>query len=195
MFITKKLGTLNTKNENQIISGSSNSTLADLVKFNTNLAHSFYNITDMDTLEVSLLALQPRLDVEKLELNPSVAEACKEVAMYRDLLLLGDLPTITQERRPFEGIYCAPNLSIPAQVALLTSFLTLAIKLTGKIPSRFNLKMPGGNILGKKREEQEVISYLAIMQTIVDSMSEGKNWEKVNIKMMGKELNNIVNEL
>ena len=73
MFITKKLGALNIKNENQIISGSSNSTLADLVKFNTNLAHSFYNITDMDTLEVSLLALQPMLDVEKLE--------------YRDLLL------------------------------------------------------------------------------------------------------------
>ena len=125
MFITKKLGTLNTKNENQIISGSSNSTLADLVKFNTNLAHSFYNITDMDTLEVSLLALQPRQDVEKLELNPSVAEACKEVAMYMDLLLLGDLPTITQEKRPFEWIYSAPSLSITAQVVLLTSFLTL----------------------------------------------------------------------
>ena len=60
VFITKKLGALNTKNENQIISGSSKSTLADLVKFNTNLAHSFYNITDMATLEVFLLALQPK---------------------------------------------------------------------------------------------------------------------------------------
>ena len=59
----------------------------------------------------------------------------------------------------------------------MTSFLTLAIKMTGKRPARFNMGMPGGKILGKKREE--VISYLAIMQTIVDSMSKGNNWEKV----------------
>ena len=56
----------------------------------------------------------------------------------------------------------------------MTSFLTLAIKMTGKRPPRFNMRMPGGKILGKKREE--VTSYLAIMQTIV---SKGNNWEKV----------------
>ena len=64
-----------------------------------------------------------------------------EVAMYLDLLLLGDLPTITQEKRPFEWIYSAPSLSIPAQVALMTSFLTLAIKMTGKRPAKFNIRM------------------------------------------------------
>ena len=41
MFITKKLGALNTKNDKQIIYDSSSSTLADLVKFNTNLAGLF----------------------------------------------------------------------------------------------------------------------------------------------------------
>ena len=80
--------------------------MADLVKFNTNMAYSFYNITDVDTLEVSALALQPQVDVEKLELKPSVAEACKEVAMYRDLLLLGDLHMCTPSpriSRPLSG--------------------------------------------------------------------------------------------
>ena len=50
MFITEKLGPLKMENEKKIISDSSSSTLADLIKFNTNLAHSFYNITDLDTL-------------------------------------------------------------------------------------------------------------------------------------------------
>ena len=47
----------------------------------------------------------------------------------------------------------------------MISFLTLAIKITGKRPPRFNMRMLGGKILGKKREEET--SYLAI----VDSMS------------------------
>ena len=73
---TKKLGALNTKNENQIISGSSKSTLADLVKFNTNLAHSFYNITDMATLEVFLLALQPKGPSSGSILHPQPEHPC-----------------------------------------------------------------------------------------------------------------------
>ena len=150
----------------------------------------------MDTLEVSLLAFQHKVDVEKLDLSPSVAEACNELALYKDLLLLGDLPTITQEKRPFTWISSAPSLTILTQVAIMTSFLTLAIKMTGNSPSRINMKMPGGKILGKKKEE--VTSYLAIMQTIVDSMSKGNNWEKVdrfaNLKNMENDFNKIVNE-
>ena len=78
----------------------------------------------------------------------------------------------------------------------MTSFITLAIKMTGKRPAKFNLKMSGGKLLGKKREE--VTSYMAIMQTIVDSMSKGNNWEKVdkfvNLKKMETDFNNIIAE-
>ena len=170
VFITQKLGTLNSMNEKKIISDSSKSSLADLVTFNTTLAYSFYKITDENSLETSLLSLQAEEDIKKLDLNPSVAEAWREVAMYRDLLMLGDLPTITQEKRPYEWIYSAPGLSTPAQEALMVSFITISIKLTGNKPSRLNMKMPGGKISGKKREE--VVSYLAIIQTIADSMNQ-----------------------
>ena len=61
--------------------------------------------------------------------------------------MLGDLPTITQERRPYEWIYSAPGLSIPAQVVLMTSFITLSIKLTGNKPSRLNMKMVGRSLV------------------------------------------------
>jgi hypothetical protein len=92
MFITEKLGPLEMENQKKIISDSSSSTLADLIKFNTNLAHSFYNITDLDTLEVTLLALEPKVDDDSQEMSPTVRAANKEVAMYKDLLLLGDHP-------------------------------------------------------------------------------------------------------
>ena len=78
----------------------------------------------------------------------------------------------------------------------MTSFLTLAIKMTGRKPKRLIMKMPGGKILGKKRKE--VTSYLVIMKTIVDSMSKGNNWKKVDkfakLKKMEKDFNQIINE-
>ena len=178
MFITEKLGPMNMENKKKIISDSSSSTLADLIKFNTNLAHSFYNITDLDSLEVTLLALQPKVDEDSQDLSHNVRVAYKEVAMYKDLLLLGDLPTITQEKRPLEWITAATSLRMPAQVAIMTSCLTLAIKMTGKKPVAWTLKMPGGKLLGKKKDE--VTSYMAIMQTIVDAMSKGNKWNELD---------------
>eukprot|EP00091_Calanus_sinicus_P006799 TRINITY_DN1755_c0_g1_i4.p1 TRINITY_DN1755_c0_g1~~TRINITY_DN1755_c0_g1_i4.p1 ORF type:complete len:251 (+),score=122.69 TRINITY_DN1755_c0_g1_i4:101-754(+) len=196
VFISQKMGKVNSKNEKKIISDSSNSSLADLVKFNTTLAYSFYKITDDNCLETCLLSLQPEEDIKMLDVSPSVTEAWKEVAMYRDLLLLGDLPTINQEKRTFEWIYSAPSLSTPAMEALMVSFITISMKLTGKKPSRLNMKMPGGKISGKKREE--VVSYLAIIQTIADSMNQRNKWEKEDkssiLRKMNQDLNKIIND-
>ena len=58
----------------------------------------------------------------------------------------------------------------------MTSFLTLVIKMTGKKPEGLKLKMPGGKLLGKKRDE--VTSYMALMETIMDAMSKGNKWDK-----------------
>jgi hypothetical protein len=152
-----------------------------------------YNITDLDTLEVTLLALEPKVDDDSQDMSPTVRAAYKEVAMYKDLLLLGDLPTITQEKRPMEWISAATSLSMPAQVAIMSAFLTLAIKMTGKRPAALGLKMPGGKLLGKKREE--VISYMAIMQTIMDAMSKGNKWNKMDkfaiLRKMEKDFNKV----
>ena len=52
----------------------------------------------------------------------------------------------------------------------MVSFITISIKMTGKKPSSLNMKMPGGKITGKKREEP--VSYLAIIQIIADSMNQ-----------------------
>ena len=184
-FINEKLGNLQKKNEKQKIFDSKNSSLADMIKFNTILAHSFYKITDRDLLEVVILALHPEVEVDSIG-NPAVKTVIEEVALFKDLLLLGDLSTITQEKKHFEWILNAPNLSKPAMVAIMTSFITLVMKMTGNKSARFNRRMP----VGKKREE--VMSYMIIMQTIVNAMSRGNNWKK--IKKMGVDLNKIITE-
>ena len=60
MFITEKLGPLTMEYEKKIISDSSSSTLVDLLKFNTTLVYSFYNITDMDSRRSPSLLFNPR---------------------------------------------------------------------------------------------------------------------------------------
>ena len=98
-----------------------------------------------------------------MNLSPSVAAAYKEVSNYQDLLLLGDLATITQEKRPYSWISTAPSLSSEAQTALTTSLMGLTLKLTGaKVPGNFNLKLPGGKMRSKSRTE--VLAYLALIQ-------------------------------
>ena len=99
---------------------------------------------------------------EKLDLSPRVDAAYKEVSNYQDLLLLGDLATITQEKRPYSWISGAPTLSPEAQTALTTSLLGLTLKLTGAKLANFKLKLPGGKMRAKSRPE--VVAYLALIQ-------------------------------
>ena len=130
-----------------------------------------------------------------MNLSPRVAAAYKEVSNYQDLLLLGDLATITQEKRPYSWISGAPTLSPEAQTALTTSLLGLTLKLTGAKLANFKLKLPGGKMRAKSRPE--VVAYLALIQVcrqhvniirlkdvipfftqnIVDAMAGSKNWK------------------
>jgi len=170
--------------------------LSDLVKFNADLAHTTYKIGDETSLETLLYAIQPDKDIKDLDISPAVAAAYQEVSLYRDLLVLGDLPTITQERRPYEWIHTASTLSLPAQAVLMTSFLGLAMKLTGKKPARVTTKVPGGRLRG--RERGEVMAYLALMQYIAEAMDTGNTRKKAamvsNLKRMHTDLTKIVSD-
>ena len=98
-----------------------------------------------------------------MDLSPKVASVYKEVADYQDLLLLGDLPTISQEKRPYSWISTAPSLSSEAQTALTTSLMGLTLKLTGaEVPGNFKLKVPGGKV--RFLDRAVVLVYLALIQ-------------------------------
>ena len=97
-----------------------------------------------------------------MNISPRVDAVFKEVSNYQDLLLLGDLATITQEKRPYSWISGAPTLSPEAQTALATSLLGLTLKLTGTKLANSKLKLPGGKLRSKSRTE--VLAYLALIQ-------------------------------
>jgi len=175
-FVKVKFSELEkTAHQKKNVSGQTNSTVAELSKFNMRAANEHYKVKKEDSLEAILLALHLPGDEEKLNLNPMVAAAYKEVSNYQDLLLLGDLATITQEKRPYSWISGAPTLSPEAQTALTTSLLGLTLKLTGAKLANFKLKLPGGKMRAKSRPE--VLAYLALIQNIMDAMAGSKNWK------------------
>jgi len=175
-FVKVKFSELEkTAHQKKNVSGQTNSTVAELSKFNMSVANEHYKVKKEDSLEAILLALHLPGDEEKLDLSPRVAAAYKEVSNYQDLLLLGDLATITQEKRPYSWISGAPTLSPEAQTALTTSLLGLTLKLTGAKLANFKLKLPGGKV--RTRSRSEVVAYLALIQNIVDAMAGSKNWK------------------
>jgi len=175
-FVKVKFSELEkTAHQKKNVSGQTNSTVAELSKFNMRVANEHYKVKKEDSLEAILLALHLPGDEEKLDLSPRVAAAYKEVSNYQDLLLLGDLATITQEKRPYSWISGAPTLSPEAQTALTTSLLGLTLKLTGAKLANFKLKLPGGKMRAKSRPE--VLAYLALIQNIMDAMAGSKNWK------------------
>merc|ERR1719341_1092716 len=175
-FVKVKFSDLEkTAHQKKNVSGQTNSTVAELSKFNMQVASEHYKVEKEDSLEAILLALHLPADKEELKLSPRVEAAYKEVSDYQDLLLLGDLATITQEKRPYSWISGAPTLSPEAQTALTTSLLGLTLKLTGAKLANFKLKLPGGKMRAKSRPE--VLAYLALIQNIMDAMAGSKNWK------------------
>ena len=100
----------------------------DRVRFEVDLALA-YRVAEEACLETVLYSLQDQEEVEvkhpflhirltplllqKLAASPSAAAAHREVLLYRDLLLLGDLATITQEEKTCQWIQQAGSLSVP----------------------------------------------------------------------------------
>ena len=78
------------------------------------MAHSFYKVSEEDGLETILYILQAEEDVkvrllvlsstilltmlQKLAASPGATAAYGEVVLYRDLLLLADLASISQQK-------------------------------------------------------------------------------------------------
>ena len=80
----------------------------------------------------------------------------------------------------------------------MTSLLGLAIKLTGRRPSRLDtkLKLPGGKMPGKARGE--VLAYLALIQNIAEAMAEAnrgyKTPKSAHLRRMHADLTKIIGD-
>ena len=80
----------------------------------------------------------------------------------------------------------------------MTSLLGLAIKLTGKRPSRLaaKVKMPGGKMPSKARGD--VLAYLALIQNIAEAMAEAnkgyKTSKSAHLRRMHADLTKIIGD-
>ena len=136
--------------------------------------------------------------------------------LYRDLLLLGDLASISQEEKTRQWIQQAGSLSVPgadgamslssphsghpmpAQTALLSSLIGLVMKMTGQKPNRScsTVKHPGDKLRG--RDGPTVLAFLAIIQQVADAMADANNGYKsvksTPLRRMHADINKIVSK-
>ena len=180
------LSNIQDKNDTLKIFDTKKSSMSDLINFTVYLAQNFYNIQNRHLLETIFLALHP---IEELFIpHADVLWMHKQVAIYRELLLLGDLPTITQEDRVVDWLLQVKRMTYPARLVVMVWMVVMAIKLTGINPKRMKMKMPGGQVLGKRRSE--VVVYLGMMHTI-GMVMENKD-EDGTIKKIFSDLEEII---
>ena len=179
-YLAKKYPNIQDKNNNLKISDTKKSSMSDLINFTIYMAENFYSIQNRHLLEAIFLALYP---LEELFIaHADVLWTHKQVTVYRELLMLGDLPTITQEDRVVDWVLQVERMTYPARLVVM------AIKLTGINPKGMKMVMPGGQVLGKRR--REVVVYLGILHTI-GMVMENKD-KDVTIKKMFCDLEEII---
>merc|ERR1711970_242275 len=179
----------------------------EAVKYNADIVWNVYNIkqdvdptlalVNTDVLDVVLLSLHPKGQIEKKDISDASKRALTEVLKFQDLILLEDYSEMEAQTWAWVKAATSDKMSksYPAQMCLMAWFLTLVSKMTGfKIPGVQKL-MVGGRIL-KKREE--MVMYFTTITTITQAMSEKNNWNFLAqysmLKQMQKDLNGMINK-
>ena len=187
-YLAKKYPDVQDKNVKLKIADSTGSSMSDLINYTVQVAEDFYGITNRHMMEVLFLALHP---LEEFSIpHADVFWIHKQVGVFSELLLLGDLPTITQENRVVEWLLQVEMMTTPAMVVVMVWQLVMAIKLTGIKPKRMKMLVTGGQVKGKKR--REAVVYLSMMHTI--GMVMENKADDAFLKMMFTDLENIILE-
>ena len=98
--------------DNLKISDTKKSSMSDQINFIIYMAQTFYNIQNRHLLEAIFLALHP---IEELFIAyADIFWMQNQVTVYRELLLLGDLPSITQEDRMVDWLLQVARITYPA---------------------------------------------------------------------------------
>ena len=185
-YLAKKYPNVQDKNDTMKLADEKGSSMSDLINFTLQLAQDFYNITSRHMLEAIFLAIHP---LEKLFIpQADVFWIHKQVTVFREIILLGDLPTITQENRVADWLLKVETMTIPAMVVVMMWQVVMAIKLTGIKPKGMKMLVTGGQVRGKKRGE--VVVYLRMMHTI--GMVIENTTKEVSLKKMFNDLEKII---
>ena len=180
----------------------------DVIKYNADLVWYKYNIkqdqkdptlalVNTDVLDVVLLSLHPKDQVKEKDISDASKLALAEMINFKDLILLEDYSKMEAQSWIWVKAATSDKMrkSYPAQMCLMTWFVSLVSKMTGyKIPGVKKLQV-GGRI--RKAEEDMVILFTTIT-TIVQAMSEKNHWnflaQYAMLKQMKKDLNKMINQ-
>merc|ERR1712002_984811 len=178
----------------------------DVIKYNADLVWYKYNIKQVqdptlalvntDVLDVVLLSLHPKDQVKEKDISDASKLALVEMINFKDLILLEDYSGMEAQSWTWVKAATSDKMtkSYPAQMCLMTWFVSLVSKMTGfKIPG-IKKMMVGGRI---KKEREQMVMYFTTIITIAQAMSEKNHWNFLSqysmLKQMHKDLKGMIN--
>ena len=181
-------------------------TYLEAIKYNADIIWNEYNIkrdddptthtiVNTDVLDVVLLSLHPKNRVKKKDISNASRVALSQMQKFQDLILLEDYSGMEAQTWTWLKAATSDKMSYPAQMCLMTWFLSLVSKMTGfKIPGTKKL-LVGGRIM---KEREEMVMYFTTISMITQAMSEKNNWnffaQYSILKQMHKDLNTMINK-
>ena len=179
----------------------------EAIKYNANIVWNMYNnqqdlyptlaLVNTDVLDVVLLSLHPKGQVKKRDISDASRLALSQMLKFQDLILLEDYSEMEAQSWTWVKSATSDKMSksYPAQMCLMTWFLSLVSKMTGfKVPGIEKL-MVGGRIM-KTREE--IVMYFTTITTITQAMAEKNHWNFLSqysiLKQMNKDLYEMINK-
>ena len=179
----------------------------EAVKYGADIVWYMYNtkqedqdpklaLVNTDVLDVVLLSLHPKGQIKKKDISDAAKIALSEINKFKDLILLEDYSEMEAQTWAWVKAASSDKMSksYPAQMGLMTWFITLVSKMTGfKIPGVKNKNLRvGGRIM---KEMEEMVMYFTTITTITQAMSEKNSWNSLAQYSMLKQMQKDLNEM
>ena len=150
-----------------------------------------------DILDVILLSLHPKDVVKKKDISNASKLALSQMLKFQDLILLKNCSRIEAQTWTWAKAASSDGMSesYPAQMCLMTWFVTLVSKMTGFEITGNPWLLVAGRIIMKR---EEIVRYFKTITTITQAMSQKNSWDSLEqysiLKQMHKDINKMINK-
>ena len=192
-YVNDMIGDYSSQLEEKTFDDRRKTTYLEAVKYNADIVWNVYSVNDnvynqdetlalvnVDVLDVILLSLHPEDHVKNKDISKASKLALAEMLKFQDLILLEDYSGMEAQSWTWVKAATSDKMtkSYPAQMCLMTWFVSLVSKMTGfKIPGIKKL-MVGGRIM---KEREQMVMYFTTIITIAQAMSEKNHWNRVSV--------------
>ena len=206
-YVDEMIGEYSAELKNKTFNDRRKTSYLEAIKYNAEIIWNEYNIkrdddpathtvVNTDVLDVILLSLHPKNLLKKKDISNASRLALSQMLKFQDLILLEDYSGMEAQTWTWLKAATSDKMNYPAQMCLMTWFLSLVSKMTGfKIPGTKKL-LVGGRIM---KEREEMVMYFTTITTITQAMSEQNNWnffaQYSILKQMHKDLHKMINKL